>query len=55
MIGLGRTTLYSSKKSTSVLLFEESTFAITKKVLASVGKQGKQDDYCNHSIIVFFV
>lgn len=53
MIGLGRTTLYSSKKSTSVLLFEESAFAITEKVLASVGKQGEQDDYCNHNVLCF--
>ena len=31
MIGLERTNLYSLKKSTSVLLFEESAFAITQK------------------------
>ena len=41
MIGLERTNLYTLKESTSALLFEESTFAITKKVLASIGKQGE--------------
>ena len=35
-----------------VFLFEESAFAITKKVLASVGKQGKQNYYCNESHVV---
>ena len=39
-----------------VFLFEESAFAITKKVLASIGKQGEQDDYCNesHDISCYF-
>jgi hypothetical protein len=32
-----------------VFLFEESAFAITKKVLASIGKQGKQNSYCYDS------
>ena len=37
---------------TSVVLFEESTFAITKKVFASIGKQGEQNYYCNESHFV---
>ena len=40
-----------------VFLFEESAFAITKKVLASIGKQGKQNSYCydSHNVQCFFV
>lgn len=53
MIGLERKNLYTLKESTSVLLFEESAFAITEKVLASVGKQGEQNDYCNHNVLYF--
>ena len=53
MIDLERTNLYTLKESTRTLLFEESAFAITKKVLASIGKQGEQDDYCNHNIVCF--